>query len=324
MNNKKGLNLRYDFSIYNGLVKDYLRSVYIKSMDFYKNKYCKGNPTGTEKLDLDTIENSIGYLEDYLYYYYRFYNDKFNYIFNTLKKNVKKISVLDKKDRGIYGLFIPFVGIIYLNPELGPSDTLNKDERTRLYFCHELGHAVNHEWINSFSHHVNCSNNSVGEMTYNGFNLIDEATAQNMAENIAYFYSNSRRPRKKLYRGSLFSGKTYKTNFDFYGNLQESATMFSKTLRGIGSIDDDDEALNRLSVRALDKDFLKDVVYEYKRDGHMEDFYYLMSYLGIIKRASYATFGYDDIKYISSSLDALTELTKLASSLRDYRPPFRR
>lgn len=315
--------IRYNFDNYNNEVNTYLESVYSNSLKYYGNHFKGKNKTQTVRLDLETIDKSIGYIEDYLNYFYKKHPKHFLDVFKALKKNVNTISVLPPADRGIYGQYVSFVGLIFINPELRGSRTLTKDERTRLYLCHELGHAVHDEWIKKVSENLDDVDSTTKSIIIEGFNLIDEATTQNTAENVAYYYSNNKRPKQQYYSGMLFSGAPYKSNFDFYGNLQEPATMFSRTLRGIGKLESDNRALNILSLRALKNDFANKVFYEYKRDGHKEDLEYLMSYLGIIKKASYATFGYDDKKYINSSLGAFTELKKLAGSLRDYRPPFK-
>lgn len=318
---KKIYNLKHNFSKYNENVSLYLNNLYRNSLNLYNNTFSNNN-TGTTDLDLITIRKTIGYIEDYLFYYYTNYPSKYVNIHNTIVRNIKKVNVFDRSMRGLYGQYIPFESSLLINPEITGSKHLTKDERTRLYVCHELGHAVNDEWLKTFNNYVHCPNNKIKNMTYQGFSLLDEAITQNMAENIAYSYAKKSRPKFCLYRGSLYSGEFYKSNFDFYGNLQEPAILFSKTLRGIGCLNDDYLALDKLSVRALDKDFLKDIVEEYKRDRHETDFFYIMPYLGIIKRASYATFGCDDIKYIDSSLSALNELKLMAVPLRDYRPQF--
>lgn len=315
--------IRYDFGNYNTEVNAYLENVYLTSLNYYREHFKGKNETKTLRLDIDTIDKTIGYIEDYLNYFKEKHPKYFLDVFNALKRNVKTVTVLPPVDRGIYGQYVPFIGLVFINPELRESNTLTKDERTRLYVCHELGHAVHNEWIKTLGKQIEEKDITTRNIITEGFYLLDEATTQNTAENVAYYYSSRRRPKQQYYSGMLFKGAAYKSNFDFYGNLQEPATMFSRTLRGIGSQNNDDRALNRLSLRALKKDFANNIFYEYKRDGHKEDLDYLMSYLGIIKKASYATFGYDDKKYIDSSLGAFTELRKLAGSLRDYRPPFK-
>lgn len=321
--NKQTKLIRYDFGIYNDDVNTYLENVYKNSINYYKEHFKGANATNTLNLDLETIDKTVCYIEDYLNYFHKKHPKYFIDVFMALKRRVEKVTVLEPSRRGIYGQFFPGVNLICINPELSGSRTLTKDERTRLYVCHELGHAVHYRWILPAITKIEDDNPEVRGMIMEGFNLLDEATTQNTAENVAYYYSNSKRPAQQYYSGTLFSGASYKANFDFYGNLQEPATMFSRTLRGIGSEDNDNRALNLLSLRALRKDFANDIFDEYKKDGHYEDLKDLMFYLGIIKKASYATFGYEDRKYISYSLEAFTELKKLAGSLRDYRPPFK-
>ena len=61
--------------------------------------------------------------------------------------------------------------------------------------------------------------------------------------------------------------------------------------------------------------------YEYENDGHLNDLYFILAYMGIIKNASYAMFGYEDRKYISMSKQAKTNFYEIAGPLRDYREP---
>ena len=249
MNKKWSLNRNFDN--YNEDIYKYLRKVYLNSLDYYVENYINKYPTGTKKLDLDVLDKSIRYLEDYMYYVLKVYSDDFVNVFNSLKRNVKTMTVLSKNQRGLYGQFIPFNGVILINPELKGNGVLNNKERTRLYVCHELGHAVHFDWIHTLGKNIPKDKDGLLPLIYKGFDLIDEATTQNMAEDIAYCFANKDRPALRECRGLLFSGGSYKSNFDFYGNLQESATMFSRTLRGIGKVKDDNTALGLLSKRAL-------------------------------------------------------------------------
>ena len=314
-------SLKYNFNYYNSDISSYLNDVYRNSLILYKKTYSGNSSTGTEDIDLIAIKKSIGYLEDYLYYFYYKYNGIFNYIFSILKKNVKKIGVFDPSMRGVYGQFVPNYEALYINPELNGSRYLTSDERTRLYVCHELGHAVHHEWIKTINSDGKIDNDTVLNYSTAGFDLLDEATAQNQAEDIAYFYAGKDRPKQMMYSGSLFSGKPYKTNFDYYGNLQGPATYFARTLRGIGKYDSDDDALDLLSFRTLDGNFVNSIIGEYRNDNHLQDLYFILSYLGIIKKASYATFGFDDPLYIKKSINALNELKMYTERLRNYNEP---
>ena len=315
--------VRYNFSDYNNEIDIYLRKVYRNSLDYYNKKY-NVNSTGTRKLDLETINKSIGYLEDYLFYIYKLDSSAFRDVFNSLKRNVKILTVFEKKDRGLYGQYIPNAGIVFINPELRKSQNLTKDEKTRLYLCHEVGHAVHSDWIHTLANNIRTNDVEFKSLIYQGFNLLDEATTQDLAEDIAYCYAGKRRPNLRLFESSYSAEYQYYANYDFYGNLKEPATLFSKTLRGIGKYDDNNIALRLLSKRALSKNFINDIVYEYTRDGHIDELYFLMSYLGIIKKASYATFGYDNPKYIKEAPKAFNEVKNMASNLRDRREPFNR
>ena len=161
------------------------------------------------------------------------------------------------------------------------------------------------------------------ERIYEGMSLLDEATTQDRAEDITYFYKNMDRPVPKMVSNPrLFKGEYYKSNFDFYGELMDPSIMFARTLRGIGSIENESKALSTLSERALSSSFFENILYEYNRDGHTRDLLEVLKYMGNIKRASYATFGYDEVSYLSSSKENKDKLKRLSSSLRDYREEF--
>ena len=91
--------------------------------------------------------------------------------------------------------------------------------------------------------------------------MLDEATTQNRPENFVYEFSGNQRPTLANYiNQNLFNGETYKWNFDYYGELQEPATMFARTLRGIGKENDDIRALDMLSERAMSPNFFNNIL----------------------------------------------------------------
>ncbi len=152
---------------------------------------------------------------------------------------------------------------------------------------------------------------------------IDEATTQNRAENFAYEISGKDRPRLAYYRnGRMFNSEVYKSNFDYYSELQYPATMFARTLRGIGKEDDDLTALDMLSEMALLPNFFNNILNEYLRDGQMLAFIQEVQFMGLLKRASYANFGYENISYLHNSKTYLERLRNLTTQMRDYREPF--
>ena len=153
--------------------------------------------------------------------------------------------------------------------------------------------------------------------------MLDEATTQNRAENFVYEFSGKQRPRLANYiNQNLFNGETYKSNFDYYGELQEPATMFARTLRGIGKENDDIRALDMLSERAMSPNFFNNILNEYSRDGQMPSFIQGVQYMGLLKRASYANFGYEDDLYLQNSKTYLDRLRNVTTQMRDYREPF--
>ena len=77
-----------------------------------------------------------------------------------------------------------------------------------------------------------------------------------------------------------------------------------------------------LSKRALGPDFLDKIFFEYSRDNQLNNLYYLLYNMGIIKRASYSTFGYSDRKYLLMSHQAKENTRRYSKALRDYRPQF--
>lgn len=318
-------NIVHDFEESNDLIKQYIEVVYHKSLLLYAKRYQGVNATGTNKLDINKIEESLGYIEDYLYYFYKFNRDEFDNIFNNLVNNLNFVTVLNQGERGLYGKYVSNEKCLYINPEMKSSINLDSDSRIRLYINHELGHIINSEWMKSVESYLNSNHiNSLidKQLLYDGFSLFDESTTQNRAEEITYYYLNKKRPSKKFYkRGNLFDGTAYKTNYDYYGEMQEPTISFARILRGIGKIEDDTLALNEFCKRALKPNFATNIIEEFTVDGQLTNLYYLLQRLGKIKNASYASFGMGTRKDLDESLNALNEFYRLAPRLRDRREP---
>lgn len=241
----------------------------------------------------------------------------------NLIDNLNFVTVLPPTMIGIYGQYRDDEKILYINPELHSDQILSSDERTRLYICHELGHIQNSKWMSNLIvilNNINCSNEDK-QLMYNGFSLLDEATTQDRAENIAYYFSSKRRPNMAQRVTALFDGKPHKTNFDYYGEFQVPTIDFARTLRGIGKLEDIDLVMKEFGIRALKEDFSKKIFEEYTTDGQISNLYYLLKRLGIIKNAAYAAFGYGDPRHINQSSLALAEYNQLVGKLRDYRDP---
>ncbi len=311
------------FGDYTVFINDYINQLYSRSLELYAKRYAQNNPTGTPEIDIEKIEESLSYIDDYLYYFFRFNNESFISIFKNLIDNLKFITVLPPTMRGVYGQYKNNEKVLYINPKLHSDQRLTSEERTRLYICHELGHIQNSKWMNNLIIILNDINCSIDDkqLMYNGFSLLDEATTQDRAENIAYYFSSKRRPNMAQRVTALFDGKPHKTNFDYYGEFQVPTIDFARTLRGIGKLEDIDLVMKEFGIRALKEDFSKKIFEEYTTDGQISNLYYLLKRLGIIKNAAYAAFGYGDSGHINQSSLALAEYNQLVGKLRDYRDP---
>ena len=83
--NEGTYNTPNQFGDYTELINEYINKIFGQSLDLYLKRYASNNPTGTQKLDIDKIEESMGYIDDYLYYYYNFNSEKeFLSIFENL------------------------------------------------------------------------------------------------------------------------------------------------------------------------------------------------------------------------------------------------
>ncbi len=321
-------NLNYDFGQYNDVISVYIEVLINKSTTNFQQQI-RNRQVRNREHDADALAGCIQNLEEYLYYNFQKSPATFNHVINATMDNVRTISVLPNNKRGIYGEAQADNKIIYINPDLSDSRNLTGEERTRLYMAHELGHIINHDWMNKWLEYANQQirqgrlSQEHAQLIYDGFSMLDEATTQNRAEKFVYEFSGKQRPRLANYSNeNLFNGETYKSNFDYYGELQEPAAMFARTLRGIGKENDDIRALDMLSERAMASNFFNNILNEYSRDGQMPSFIQEVQYMGLLKRASYANFGYEDVSYLRNSKTYLDRLRNLTTQMRDYREPF--
>ena len=321
-------DLKYDFKQFNDVMSVYMDVLVQKSTAKFQQQIRNGQVRNSEH-DADALAGGIENLEEYLYYNFQKSPETFHHILNSTMNKVKTISVLPYEERGIYGRTEVENKMIFINPDLSSSRTLTGEERTRLYMAHELGHVINDGWMKKVLEYCN-QNLRLGRLTqehaqliYDGFSMLDEATTQDRAEDFVYEFSGKRRPKLAYYRnGRLFDGQPYQSNFDYYGELQAPATMFARTLRGIGKEKNDMRALSMLSDRAISPNFFNNILNEYSRDGQMPSFIKEVQYMGLLKRASYANFGHSDPLYLQNSSRYLQNLGSITSQMRDYREPF--
>ena len=314
-------NLSYDFKQYNDIIATYMNVLIQNSNDLFIKQKNQGLASDR---DNNGYFEAICTLEDYLHFYFERYPNNFNEILNSIINEVKTISCLPNNNRGIYGATVQ--NMIYINPDMRENNNLSGMERIRLYMAHELGHVVNKAWLDNgiecFRYQKNLGNideNSF-KLISEGLAMIDEVTTQDRAEEFTYASLSKVRPTQAYYRSQMFGGTPYKSNFDFYGELQGVGMMFAQTLRGIG--DKDEEALNLLSKRALSSNFFDNFLDEYMRDNQVNNLITELKYMGCIKKASYASFGADDRFYLDNSSVYLENFKEIAGSLRDYREPY--
>lgn len=316
------LKVSKNFGPYTKAIEDYLRYLLKNSVNDYKNLYYQHLQAHYNEArinnDLEVIYNSLSYTEEYMHYYYTFYNENFETVLNDIIRNIKSICVFPLSKRGLYGEFIKEEKRIEINPEL-PPNRLTSEERTRLYICHELGHITNSYWMEDAVNIINnfskldkdiTKSNEIKQLVYDGFSLLDEALTQERAETIAYYYAGKQRVPIYSQRSRLFDGQNYFSNFDFYGELYEPAVHFSKTLKGIKKLSDR-EAIKELSIKSLDHSFANNIFDEYKNNP--EYFYLLFEKLGIIKNAMYESFGIGNIRYLPQSKQAKEQIEMLTS-----------
>lgn len=320
-------NLKHNFGGYNDSMTKYMEFLMRNSDNNFQHQLSIGEINN--EVERNSLKMCVQNLEEYLYYIYQKTPEAFYNSIKSIITNLKVISVLPKNMRGIYGKTEPENKVIYINPDLRSSKYLTGEERTRLYMAHELGHLINYDWKNKVIEYVNRQLREnkwtleEAQLFYDGFALLDESTTQNRAENFTYEFSRKQRHGLCTTSDSrLFNGETYKTNFDYYGELQESAIMFARTLRGIGKVNDDTKVLDMLSERAMFPDFFDNILNEYSRDGQMVNLIKEALYMGAIKKASYAKFGQDDRKYLGESKVNLDRLKDLTSRMRNKREPF--
>ena len=317
-------NLMYDFGKYNEVISVYIETLTQNSIDKFRQQVKDDEITNVEK-DSEELAGSIMDLQDFLYYNYKNYPEKFIKILKAMAYNFKTLAVLPKNERGIYGKTQVQNQIIYVNPNLKDTRYLTGEERKRLYLAHEVGHIINNEWMKSAKEYLDGQiaqkmlSVDQAQMMYDGFSMLDEATAQDRAEDYAYWSAGKTRPKMRTVRSQrMFDSEPYRTNFDYYGELQEPAATFAKTIRGIDG-KDDERALRDLSKRAVSPDFFDELLKEQRKDRKMPFFTKTMQFMGLLKRAAYANFRAADQAHLKNSKRYLHGFREAVSCLKNQK-----
>ena len=291
---------RINYGKYQKDVEEILTRVFRDSKDFYINP--------SNKTSLTHLYKYINFLNYYFNYYYMTNIDSFDDILNTFGNPLyfDKITEFDDMMNGKYS-----INEVSINKNL-----INDNKSLMRSLSHELGHVINSIWSwrnDSFNDEIISKGNMISDYKP-GIELLDEVTAQDRAEDIVSYYSGLERKRfiSKSGDPDIYDGETFITNFDSYGELQEPAIMFARTLDDICDIKDDEDALRTFSTRALSPDFLNNIISEYRNNYSFDDYYKVISLLSPIKS------GYDAKMYGTASKKTSLDMKKARDSLKVY------
>ena len=267
----------------------------------------------------------LQYLQDFITTGYAagFITDKnLSHVVKKLMK-IEKFGNLSKEQRNIFGATAHNNGspslLVAINPELDPY-------RRELYAFHELTHVVLDGSSDKMQENARKAGASLEQQSLfaDGYTVIEEAVAQNSAEQMMSILYGRSRPAVSQSTDIAIPGVSFFTNFDYYGLYQPIAKSFAKTLRGIGNLpsrEGDDTYLNALSARAFNGEFAERIIQEYRSDGHYKELAQSFLELGRVYRAKQATFGVGNMRYDSAQIktDYLQALATF-NELEEHRP----
>ena len=128
-----------------------------------------------------------------------------------------------------------------------------------------------------------------------GFSLLDEVVAEETAEKVTYFLSRKDRPKKEVRRDkAVFNYQPYSTNYVFYGELQDIAIRFARTLSflNIERQDSDDDVLMKLIQASFSPNFIQMIRQELiSFPNKLDSFVVLLGCMGRIREATYHVLG---------------------------------
>ena len=232
---------------------------------------------------------------------------------------------LPKEKRGLFGATFHIENspglVVLINPDLD-------GYRRELYAFHEFTHVImdgNDEVVRESVRDVRNITPSRIEQIRDGYTVIEEAIAQNSAEEMMAVLYNRRRALPQLQRDKAIPNIRFESNFDYYGLYQPIGTKFARTLRGIGNLraNNPNSFLNALTARAFNSDFMKNILAEYKQDGYFGKLIQSFFNLGKVFRVKQKTFGVrNGSPYTEKDAEiAYADTLDLYSFLEDTRPP---
>lgn len=192
-----------------------------------------------------------------------------------IMSEINKVALLPANKRNLFGDCQPQEKTIYINPNI------SKEER-KLFLFHELAH-------------LSLSSNKVIDKPYNingkyrfshiyGYQALDEAMAQDIAENLYYKSRNENRPSVYNQQDRILGEYTFPSNYRYYGLYQPITAMFARTLNNCKSIAD-------LSKRAIKGNLLEYIINEYSATGRIEQLDNVFNAIGNIFAGKMKSFG---------------------------------
>lgn len=305
-------NCLYDWSSSNfSGFSSFLKNIYETSVNYYK-KIMRKDSLGEQKYRLNKIKEFVNNIEIYFYELIKLgYVTKSN-IYFVLRQliSIELIKFVKKDEENSFAGYTE-EKIISLNPKIPGKGKLDSKNRTLLYSAHEYGHVINQKWkLEVFNYAKNVWQNakiqregkrfgfSSPKYFMMGFDMLDEAITQDMAENITYDYVQKERPAKEFKMKEAVLGRMpYLTNFDYYGEFQEIAVKFAKGLGTINSSSSGsfEDVLKQLGKMATKENFSSILLNEFNGDlGKLRDYFIMISAMGTMKDASYRVLNLSD------------------------------
>ncbi len=214
------------------------------------------------------------------------------------------------------------------------SPDLSAAEIRRLYMFHEMGHKIlnilaNEEVINFFTNTIASTLASKGlegadlhykEFIKEGFWMIEECLAQELAEYLTYYSANKERPEFTTRRDL---DCVILSNLDFYGIFQMPTIKLGRTIRGCAKPSStNEEILLNMIRKALNTNFNLELISEYNQgDANLyHDLFLTLRAMGMIKVMKYASFGIGSSINVNtqSCLNAIENITRRNRDYRDY------
>lgn len=224
------------------------------------------------------------------------------------------------------------------------SPLLTNEEFKRLSLFNEMCHKImrfdrNEDLINTYtdtldsmlrSKGINNPDTEYKETVFNGFLMIEDCLAQELAEELTYDSCHKERPKykNKIEIGSLqksgFETVEVSTNLDYHRLYQQPTIEFGKTLRGCHTDESKNEdILSRMIIKSLNFNFVDEVIREFNHgDGNKyQDLFLMLRTMGLLHIQKNASIGNGQTLYgilSNNCIETMNFLSKKNIELRPY------